>query len=271
MCVIKNMETEIHYNTQSRTTIENRRDSWEEIWLPNNENHMKFSTTENSITNVDSPLVNDDIQMFNMLLEMDINFISEKFDLDNFPVPIFDQGPLILLDCEICLESKTLPRRVCCNLACCKECMSAYITAHINEARVHFSCPNQMCNKVIERNEILFYLDKDMINKYEKFLLDANKETLRKTCPRCSFIEEITEEQYKLERQNLKLSKGIKVTCIKCDLEWCFLCHAPYHVDLTCKQFNKGSKQLKQWAAEKQNGQQNAQKCPKCKVKLFYL
>ncbi|GFT51693.1 probable E3 ubiquitin-protein ligase RNF217 [Nephila pilipes] len=56
------------------------------------------------------------------------------------------------------------------------------------------------------------------------------------------------------------------VACPSCQLQWCFQCHAPAHGALTCRQYKKGDHLLRNWARARTHGQQNAQKCPKCKI-----
>ena len=59
-----------------------------------------------------------------------------------------------------------------------------------------------------------------------------------------------------------------KVQCVECNLIWCFQCHSPWHDGIQCKEFRRGDRMLKKWAREVHYGQQNAQQCPSCKVKI---
>lgn len=239
------LETAIQHNAELKLTSELDVDS---------------STLTSQISSI------EDLQLYNLLLEMDGLNIDFLLDRQKVEESLFTRGPKTACECQICFENKDLWLRPCCNMACCLECMEAYVVGHVNEAHVYITCPSSSCKKAVERNEILSYLDNTLVNKYEKFLIDANRETLRKTCPRCSLIEQIMENVYQAGKRNSKHGEGIRIKCSVCELEWCFLCHAPYHTGLTCKQFVKGNKQLKRWAAERPNGQHNAQKCPSCKV-----
>ncbi|GFX42301.1 probable E3 ubiquitin-protein ligase RNF217 [Trichonephila clavipes] len=62
-----------------------------------------------------------------------------------------------------------------------------------------------------------------------------------------------------------------RVACPSCQLEWCFSCHAPAHGVLTCRQYKKGDRLLRNWARARTHGQLNAQKCPNCKVSTATL
>ena len=57
-----------------------------------------------------------------------------------------------------------------------------------------------------------------------------------------------------------------RVTCMKCDYPWCFICCAPWHEGITCKSYRKGDLALYEWARKTSQGQINAQKCPKCRI-----
>lgn len=57
-----------------------------------------------------------------------------------------------------------------------------------------------------------------------------------------------------------------QVVCPECFLVWCFPCQAPWHENVSCKEYRTGDKLLRKWAQSHVHGQANAQKCPKCKV-----
>ena len=82
--------------------------------------------------------------------------------------------------------------------------------------------------------------------------------------PRCSQLYSIDDpSKYKKTGTNSKkLPK--QVQCSSCSLVWCFRCQAPWHENLTCKEFVKGDKMLHKWMNEKHEDQWNARKCPKC-------
>jgi E3 ubiquitin-protein ligase RNF217 len=37
---------------------------------------------------------------------------------------------------------------------------------------------------------------------------------------------------------------------------------------MTCKEYREGEKLLRAWAVQTDNNQQNAQQCPRCKVRI---
>ena len=122
-------------------------------------------------------------------------------------------------------------------------------------------CIGADCSALMHRDEILARLGGADKARYAQFLVDANCDPLRRTCPRCSHVLTVDGD---LLATGDKL--GVMVTCAECQLDWCFPCHAPWHAHMRCSDFRRGDKLLKAWAREQHYGQVNAQKCPKCKV-----
>lgn len=183
--------------------------------------------------------------------------------------PPYPHRALMYHECQVCLTRLLLRRRVCCDFHICAECMTTYVSMKVNEAKVQIECPNVRCNVLIHRDEVNERLPKDLKDKFAKFLVDANADPLKKTCPACSEVYSIDPNLMSVKKKKLKL--GLKVQCPQCSFFWCFLCQAPFHTDMTCKQYRKGDKMVKKWARELNSGQSNAQRCPKCKVSTgFY-
>ncbi|XP_071110560.1 uncharacterized protein [Haliotis cracherodii] len=223
--------------------------------------------------------------------EYDLDFYLHPFDpvLDHGrtirpvnPPPPYPHSPLEELECWICFDNKKLRKRICCNFPVCDECIEMYLITQVNQGIVKIECLKTECSSYVHRDEILARLPAELKDKYYKFLVDANKDPDVKTCPRCSHVMKLSGLNQRLNTHALKLKKkdravitreekkhvkdGIQVQCSKCELEWCFPCQAPWHEGVTCKQFRKGDRLVKTWANEYHYGQQNAQKCPKCKI-----
>jgi len=126
---------------------------------------------------------------------------------------------------------------------------------------VQIQCIGADCSALMHRDEILARLSGADKARYAQFLIDANCDPLRRTCPRCSHVLTIDTDVLSTADRN-----GLMVTCAECGLDWCFPCHAPWHARMKCSDFRRGDKLLKAWAREQHYGQANAQKCPKCKV-----
>ena len=176
--------------------------------------------------------------------------------------------------CEICLDEDVDTRkRLCCKVPVCESCLKEYLKNEVKQRNVRIQCIN--CDSYVHRDEILALLPTELKEKYYQFLLEENKDPNIKTCPRCCLLQnkkDILPNSHLAspKKKKKKFSPGLKVICSKCGLTWCFDCHAPWHENIKCKEFRKGDKLVKNWAKEFSYGQQNAVKCPKCKVSLMF-
>jgi E3 ubiquitin-protein ligase RNF217 len=147
--------------------------------------------------------------------------------------------------------------------------MFSHLSSHIKEARIRISCPT--CPHILTREEILLLLlDKDIdghiAELYKRFYADINQEPHIKTCPQCCALKEVDKKLVEGVRWRKTIPRH--VVCDECHFSWCFHCHAPWHDKMTCKEYREGEKMLRTWAAQSDNHQQNAQRCPKCKVRF---
>ena len=170
--------------------------------------------------------------------------------------------------CEICLDMKGMFLRPCCLRPVCDECMLQYLTTRVESALVVVECPMSKCQQLISRDEINARLPMETRVKFQRFLIDLNKEANKKTCPRCSDVMTIDADLVKKPKFH---KTPYAVDCPTCYLKWCFPCHAPWHEGLTCKQYRKGDCLLRSWARQQVQGQVNARRCPSCKVSTLQL
>lgn len=175
----------------------------------------------------------------------------------------------VTAECEICLSRDSPVRnRSCCQIPACDDCMQTYFVSQLESGIKRMQCISSQCSKFAHVDEIMCRLPVDLKDKYYKYLVDANNDPHVKTCPKCSLVQRISKEEldaYKKKRKKKK--RGILVVCQDCMLQWCFICHAPWHREgVTCKEFQKGDKLVRNWAKEFHFGSKNAERCPKCKV-----
>jgi len=169
-------------------------------------------------------------------------------------------------ECYVCLEVVKLDKRPCCGLPICEDCTKKYVETQLLEAGVfRIGCPNFACGKFIFQEEIreVLRFTPGLRDRYDRWLVDANADPRRKTCPRCSRITEMETAQ-PLDRRAAKY--GVQVDCPECEFTWCFPCQSPWHDGVTCAKNRAGDKLLKKWAHQKIHSEHNAQRCPKCKV-----
>ena len=156
----------------------------------------------------------------------------------------------------------TLP---CCSRLICKECVEGIITTEVGEGRVKIKCPHPECGEEFDKAYVYSALSdegqaKNKL-KYRRLLADSDKNGKIKTCPKCSHLtEHVLPRRFKLREADLK------ITCEICQQDWCFKCHAPWHTDLTCREFKQGSSRFKNWTKSNTRGIPNCQKCPTCRI-----
>lgn len=177
--------------------------------------------------------------------------------------------------CIVCLdeldqydfyEQNTISSTPCCKRTVCSDCMHQIIATNVNEGRVQIRCPHPECGKLLPKTRVLSYIsgrkDRELRAKYARFCVDFEGDSSKKTCPNCCLITE-----HHLPKLRRLKETQLKITCTECQLQWCFRCHAPWHANRTCKQFQKGDTEFKRWTTLNDNkGKANCQKCPTCRV-----
>ena len=209
---------------------------------------------------------NEEQQTYHMVFLDDVAWDS---DFEHEPPSVF---------CVVCDDVGAIPRRSCCGNHVCEVCLIQFVTSRVEQGLPIIHCPCPDCDEPLPRDEVKALLPMHLVAKYEQFLVDTEGNPGMKTCPRCSFI--LCWEEYQksgssrilsLETKSRKKpprkkhsSEKYKVICPACDLPWCFSCHAPWHEQVPCREFQKGQKLFKKWVKSRQNGVANAQRCPKC-------
>ncbi|CAF1118787.1 unnamed protein product [Adineta steineri] len=201
----------------------------------------------------------------------DETIIDDSLDPQSFPtLPNYVSSP-----CPICLEQAVLQVSPCCYYLCCNSCWRAHISSTINDGRIKIPCVANECNKYLTRESIVNFVRYDPVlhERYLKLYLTFNQNPRAKTCPRCCHLYSLdtinpiplvnnNNNKTVKKQNNKKIPK--QVQCSDCSLVWCFRCSAPWHENMTCKQFIKGDKLLLKWINQKNEEQWNARKCPKC-------
>jgi len=168
--------------------------------------------------------------------------------------------------CAVCFENTAnkLDRRQCCDLPLCQACLEKYVRAKLSIGVVHISCPNPLCERLVQVAE-LTSLEHELVQLFYRRLVDANSDPHRKTCPNCCLVTEV-EPQSNLNDQKAT-EYGLLISCTKCQFKWCFRCHGPQHDGVRCDKNRAGDNLLQQWAQSEQiSNIPTAQQCPTCKV-----
>ncbi|XP_027011205.1 probable E3 ubiquitin-protein ligase RNF217 [Tachysurus fulvidraco] len=169
------------------------------------------------------------------------------------------------LQCRVCLVVRSITSLHCCKKPVCEECMKTYITSQVVSGLAEIVCPIPECSGYLAESVVLAHLASENVAKYKYFLELGRLDSGTKTCPKCSLF---TSLKGRGEPTHSKVEPKFKIQCSKCELVWCFRCHAPWHEGLKCREYRKGDKLLHNWASIIEHGQRNAQKCPRCKVHI---
>ncbi|KAK2864270.1 hypothetical protein Q7C36_003424 [Tachysurus vachellii] len=169
------------------------------------------------------------------------------------------------LQCRVCLVVRSITSLHCCKKPVCEECMKTYITSQVVSGLAEIVCPIPECSGYLAESVVLAHLASENVAKYKYFLELGRLDSGTKTCPKCSLF---TSLKGRGEPTQSKVEPKYKIQCSKCELVWCFRCHAPWHEGLKCREYRKGDKLLHNWASIIEHGQRNAQKCPRCKVHI---
>lgn len=162
--------------------------------------------------------------------------------------------------CVICYQCDvTLIKCQICHQSICSDCMHLHLKAKISEGFILIRCPADYCTRIISNDEIKEHCN-ELIHLYTKNEVDAKNDPRHKTCPGCNLVHHFEEPD----------DVPLHHKCGSCGLQWCVKCHAPWHVGISCKKYQKdvvgkGHKALKVWAKGKGQSNANAKKCPNCK------
>lgn len=172
-------------------------------------------------------------------------------------------------ECQICFtDEEIICKLSCCSLAACFNCLQKYFTMKIEQQIFVIECINSNCSSIVPHTEILSVLDHKSKLIYERTFICINSNGLSKMCPQCNSIE--TLESRKVLKRMLNKKKDNCIQCNNCCFLWCFLCHAPWHSGMSCKNYLQGDKAFKRWRNQiNENNVPNAQKCPKCHVSIY--
>ena len=136
--------------------------------------------------------INGDWERLERLL---MNMEEAETQAPEEPEPLYPLGEGLYTECQICFEDKFLHKRVCCQYPVCDDCLKAYYEIQVGQANVKITCPH--CKSYVYRIEVFDKVSDEVSKKFHQFIVDANKDPLQKTCPRCSGVHSIEEWQLK--------------------------------------------------------------------------
>ncbi len=212
-------------------------------------------------------LTYSDLSDYEERYQDDMNDIEDRYGNGyRQPTTTENEGEMVTLTCIVCYDEVSdfsTSVRKCCNEYVCNSCIMAIVHTNINEGQSFITCPNPECDKgAIGKQEILSLVSGEVKDKFERLRAEAEGSNTKRACPNCTYL---TDHQLPKRFRKYK-EENVQITCSKCQYVWCFACHAPWHKDVSCKQFKKGNVHFKKWTGERSKGVANCQKCPLCRV-----
>ncbi|KAB5540028.1 hypothetical protein PHYPO_G00096420 [Pangasianodon hypophthalmus] len=201
--------------------------------------------------------------------DIELDHYPEPYTLSDLAEPPVLSNVLyvnnIILQCRVCLVIRSISSLHCCKKPVCEECMKTYISSQVVSGLAEIVCPIPECSGYLAESVVLAHLASENVAKYKYFLELGRLDSGTKTCPKCSLFTSLKGRGQPVQSKD---EPKYKIQCSKCELVWCFRCHAPWHEGLKCREYRKGDKLLRNWASVIEQGQRNAQKCPQCKVHI---
>ncbi|KAI6649268.1 E3 ubiquitin-protein ligase [Oopsacas minuta] len=161
----------------------------------------------------------------------------------------------------------------CCSGKVCDYCLTLHINTQLRDGNHMIKCPCHRCDNRLSDETMRRVMTESMGERQYLLEVNANKDPTVKLCPKCNLVTTKT----KMELFKMKRSKGNKnnseiycmTVCIRCNHEWCFLCYAPWHHGMSCKEAKSEAQDFVRFWSKKQTtnrGQRNAYPCPYCGI-----
>ena len=191
---------------------------------------------------------------------------EEDYSEDHFPAEITTVQEYA--ECTVCLTDVWAPAALkCCERKVCKDCMKQMVTTNIDSGVIEMYCPHPGCDGYLSYDEVRSILKADQAywEKYVRFCEARSESETEKVCPRCATLM-----VHRVPRRLFgPRESDVKVTCEKCSMEWCFLCHCPWHAGMSCRQHQNGDREFKKWIKGRNGkGVSNGHRCPSCKIPI---
>ena len=160
----------------------------------------------------------------------------------------------------------------CCLSSVCTDCLGTYLRVRLSGGQHTMKCPLGDCTSEFQQEFVSKFLDETQLHKLELLRINALQSNTRRSCPMCTHILSVSEARFRemeTAQTQAKDSAGVcQVLCPGCAKSWCYFCYGPAHPGLSCAENRDGDVHFNRWTKDwdKTNNQQNAFKCPQCKV-----
>ncbi|CAM8966893.1 unnamed protein product [Rhodiola kirilowii] len=170
--------------------------------------------------------------------------------------------------CEICFDPKPLTESFCiegCTHVYCKECMSSYVAAKLQDSVPQIGCPSPGCQGILESHYCREILPLEVFERWGNILCESViGESEKFYCPfkDCSALllnDGDTEDVAVITQSE----------CLHCNRLFCAQCKCPWHWGIECSEFQ----QLNEAEREKEDimlmnlaKDKKWKRCPQCKM-----
>ncbi|XP_058757064.1 E3 ubiquitin-protein ligase RSL1-like [Vicia villosa] len=167
--------------------------------------------------------------------------------------------------CGICFDSVTdseIFTNTSCNHPFCTRCISKYVKLQRKDKVVKLNCPDPQCSLKLKPQHLESILPKELIVEWESAIYESSISLKKKIyCPykNCSVM---------------MVNDGEEVVtsceCPSCHRLFCAQCKVPWHVDMSCRRFQKSTKGQHEKELDEKfmelAKRKKWQKCPKCSM-----
>ena len=173
--------------------------------------------------------------------------------------------------CVICNDSNEVSKLNCCSGQVCDDCLKQHINTQLGDGNHIIKCPGVKCRKELRDVTMNRVMTDSMGEKQTLLKISAKKDPTVKLCPNCKLVTIQTKrELFRMKRSKASEQRSLincRIHCRRCGRDWCFLCYAPWHLGVSCRDFNLNLKdQVTLWSKKHttHNEQRNAYPCPYC-------
>ncbi|CAM6089606.1 unnamed protein product [Calypogeia fissa] len=200
----------------------------------------------------------------------------EKLRINGHQIPVQSKEDEISEDCPICFERTSVVKMFSvrsCSHKFCRNCLSQHVEVQVKENLVPVRCPLE-CSDHLELDQCQQYLAPELVDAFARRLTEASiPEADRVYCPfkNCSALMSkggLNLTSMGSSSSHPHISSIGRCECMECHRLFCVECHVPWHVDLSCADFQNlppDERDPQDVKLHQLARNQNWQRCKKCK------
>lgn len=141
--------------------------------------------------------------------------------------------------CSICHEKHSSQMiTISCSHKFCSPCVITYVQGKLQASQVPVSCPHSGCKYYISSAECQSFLPIDCYESFERTLVEAEADGLERIpCPFLSCSAWLGPAPLPVGESSSSYSDNSCIECPECSRLVCFDCGVPWHVSMTCGEY----------------------------------